>query len=86
MRVLDPATGKVLWEQPAPAGGCTTGGAAQFPDVCSRALPAAASSSPALVEGGGDGKLRAHSARTGEALRGMSTTPVGRVDQSRRVS
>lgn len=66
---IDPATGDVLWEQPSPADGCTTGGAAQYPDICAPALPAAASSSPGLVfEGGGDGKFRAHSARTGNVL------------------
>jgi polyvinyl alcohol dehydrogenase (cytochrome) len=33
---LDPATGHVLWRTPSPADGCTTGGAAAYPDICRR--------------------------------------------------
>ncbi|MFL6121446.1 PQQ-binding-like beta-propeller repeat protein [Actinophytocola sp.] len=63
---VNPADGKVLWQTPNPADGCTTGGAAQYPDLCALANPAAASSSPGLVwEGGVDGKFRAYDSATG---------------------
>jgi polyvinyl alcohol dehydrogenase (cytochrome) len=67
---VNPSDGEVLWQAPAPADGCTTGGAAQFPTAgCDRALPAAASTSPGLVwEGGIDGKFRAYDSRTGRVL------------------
>lgn len=65
---LDPATGKVLWETPAPADGCTTGGAAGEP-ACTRSHGVPVSSSPGVVFlGAGDGKLRAYSASTGAVL------------------
>lgn len=65
---VNPVDGKVLWETPNPADGCTTGGAARFPD-CALAHAPAATSSPGLVwEGANDGKLRAYSSRTGEVL------------------
>ncbi|WP_199537359.1 outer membrane protein assembly factor BamB family protein [Spongiactinospora gelatinilytica] len=66
---LDPATGRLLWKTPNPADGCTTGGAAQYPDVCLLAHTPAVSSTPGLVwEGSTDGKIRAYSAETGEVL------------------
>ncbi|HEY0452319.1 PQQ-binding-like beta-propeller repeat protein [Actinophytocola sp.] len=66
---VEPATGKVLWQTPNPADGCTTGGAARYPDVCSLAHAPAATSSPGLVwEGSNDGKLRAYAADTGRVL------------------
>ncbi|GGT01394.1 PQQ-binding-like beta-propeller repeat protein [Nonomuraea spiralis] len=66
---LDPATGHLLWETPNPADGCTTGGAAQFPNVCRLGHTPAVSSTPGLVwEGSMDGKMRAYSARTGEVV------------------
>ncbi|MEU4422047.1 PQQ-binding-like beta-propeller repeat protein [Actinoplanes sp. NPDC024001] len=66
---LDPATGRVLWETPNPADGCTTGGAAAFPDVCALAHTPAATSTPGLVyEGSNDGKMRIYSSRTGAVL------------------
>ena len=66
---VDPATGKVLWRTPAPADGCTTGGAGQYPGVCAPAHAPAATSSPGLVwEGADDGKLRAYAADTGKVL------------------
>lgn len=65
---VDPADGRVLWQTPNPADGCTTGGAAQYPD-CALAHAPAATSSPGLVwEGANDGKLRAYASRTGEVL------------------
>jgi polyvinyl alcohol dehydrogenase (cytochrome) len=67
---VNPADGEVLWQTPNPADGCTTGGAAQFPDAgCDLAHPAAASTSPGLVwEGGVDGKFRAYDAKNGRVL------------------
>jgi polyvinyl alcohol dehydrogenase (cytochrome) len=66
---LDPATGDQLWQTPNPADGCTTGGAAASPDVCTLAHTPAVSSSPGLVwEGSNDGKMRAYDARTGRVL------------------
>jgi polyvinyl alcohol dehydrogenase (cytochrome) len=66
---LDPATGHVLWETPSPADGCTTGGAAAYPDICQRGFTPAVTTTPGLVwEGGMDGKMRAYSASTGEVL------------------
>ena len=69
LSAVNPADGTVLWQTPSPADGCTTGGAAQYPDMCDRALPAAASSSPGLVwEGGVDGKFRAYDSTNGHVL------------------
>ncbi|MEU4449041.1 PQQ-binding-like beta-propeller repeat protein [Actinosynnema sp. NPDC050801] len=66
---LDPATGDVLWETPNPADGCTTGGAAAHPDICTLAHGPGVTSSPGLVyEGSNDGKLRAYAARDGRVL------------------
>jgi polyvinyl alcohol dehydrogenase (cytochrome) len=66
---LDPATGQVLWQTPNPADGCTTGGAAAFPEVCALAHTPAVTTSPGLVyEGSNDGKMRVYSSRTGAVL------------------
>jgi polyvinyl alcohol dehydrogenase (cytochrome) len=66
---VNPADGRVLWRTPAPADGCTTGGAAQFPGQCYPAQGAASTASPGLVwEGADDGKLRAYASHTGEIL------------------
>lgn len=66
---IDPASGHVIWKSPAPADGCTTGGAAAYPDICQRGFTPAVTSTPGLVwEGGMDGKMRAYSARTGRVL------------------
>ncbi|MDF5751628.1 PQQ-binding-like beta-propeller repeat protein [Spongiactinospora sp. TRM90649] len=66
---LDPATGHLIWQTPNPADGCTTGGAAQFPNVCRLGHTPAVTTTPGLVwEGSTDGKMRAYSARTGEVL------------------
>jgi polyvinyl alcohol dehydrogenase (cytochrome) len=69
MFALDPLTGNVLWQTPNPADGCTTGGAAAHPELCSLAHGPAVTTSPGLVfEGSNDGKLRAYSATTGRVL------------------
>lgn len=66
---LDPATGAVLWQTPNPADGCTTGGAAAFPEYCARALTPTVTTSPGLVyEGSTDGKFRVFSSSTGRVL------------------
>nr|WP_133903282.1 PQQ-binding-like beta-propeller repeat protein [Actinophytocola oryzae] len=67
---VNPADGEVLWQTPNPADGCTTGGAAQYPNAgCDLALPSASSTSPGLVwEGGIDGKFRAYDSRNGRVL------------------
>lgn len=65
---VDPATGDVLWETPAPEDGCSTGGAAGQPG-CARAHGVPVSSSPGVVWlGAQDGKFRAYHARTGKIL------------------
>jgi polyvinyl alcohol dehydrogenase (cytochrome) len=64
---IDPANGHVAWEKANPADGCTTGGAAQYPNICRLGHPTAVTTTPGLVwVGSMDGKLRAYSARTGE--------------------
>ncbi|GAA4525523.1 outer membrane protein assembly factor BamB family protein [Amycolatopsis samaneae] len=66
---VNPANGDVLWRTPNPADGCTTGGAAQYPEVCALAHGPAATSSPGLVwEGSSDGKLRAYDSASGRVL------------------
>ncbi|GGL00844.1 outer membrane protein assembly factor BamB family protein [Mangrovihabitans endophyticus] len=66
---LNPADGRVLWQTPDPADGCTTGGAAAFPEVCTLAHTPAVTTTPGVVyEGSNDGKMRAYSARTGAIL------------------
>ncbi|GAB2831105.1 outer membrane protein assembly factor BamB family protein [Lentzea nigeriaca] len=65
---VDPATGAVLWETPAPADGCSTGGAAGQPG-CAPAHGVPVSSTPGVVWlGAQDGKFRAYDAKTGKIL------------------
>ena len=66
---VNPANGDVLWQTPNPADGCTTGGAAQYPELCALAHAPAAASSPGLVwEGSADGKFRAYDSANGRVL------------------
>ncbi len=67
---LDPATGETLWETAHPADGCTSGGAAKYPDAgCEPAFIAAVSATPGLVyAGSSDGKERILDAKTGEIV------------------
>lgn len=66
---LDPADGHILWRTPAPADGCTTGGAGLTPELCTPAFTPAVTTTPGLVyEGGYDGKFRIYSADTGTQL------------------
>ncbi|MFI6079141.1 PQQ-binding-like beta-propeller repeat protein [Actinoplanes sp. NPDC051343] len=65
---LDPTTGHILWSNPNPSDGCTTGGAAAFPQ-CNLSLAAAVTTSPGLVyEGSIDGKMRIYNSSTGGIL------------------
>jgi polyvinyl alcohol dehydrogenase (cytochrome) len=65
---LDPATGSILWHNPNPADGCTTGGAATT-TTCVLALPAAVTTIPGVAfEGSLDGKLRAYNTSNGTIL------------------
>lgn len=66
---LDPATGHILWSNPNPSDGCTTGGAAAFPTQCNLSLVSAVTSSPGLVyEGSIDGKMRIYNSSTGQIV------------------
>lgn len=66
---LDATNGRIVWEAPHPADGCTTGGAGEFPELCNAIFTPAPSGSPGLIyEGSGDGKFRIFSSRTGEVL------------------
>jgi len=61
---IDPATGKIVWQTPAPRVPCGWGGAR-----CNNAQSAAISVVPGIVFGGGvDGWLRAYAADTGRTL------------------
>ncbi|MFF4411385.1 PQQ-binding-like beta-propeller repeat protein [Streptosporangium sp. NPDC001559] len=66
---INPADGHIIWKTPNPADGCTTGGAAQYPNVCQLGHGPAVTTTPGLVWlGSMDGKMRAYSSRTGEVL------------------
>lgn len=66
---VDPATGRIAWHADHPADGCTTGGAAEFADMCELAFTPAVSATPGLLyEGSADGKFRVFSARNGGKL------------------
>ncbi|GAB3433938.1 PQQ-binding-like beta-propeller repeat protein [Actinophytocola sediminis] len=66
---LDATNGKIVWETPHPEDGCSTGGAAPHPDICSPIFTPAPSGTPGLIyEGSGDGKFRVFSSKTGEIL------------------
>jgi polyvinyl alcohol dehydrogenase (cytochrome) len=69
LNALDPATGRILWRTPHPANGCSTGGAAAYPELCWPAFTPAVTTSPGLVyEGSADGKMRVFSADRGNVL------------------
>ncbi len=66
---LDAATGRIEWRTEHPADGCTTGGAAAYPDQCELAFTPAVSGTPGLIyEGSADGKIRVFSAADGRVL------------------
>lgn len=63
---LNPATGAIVWKNPNPSDGCTTGGAAAFPDNCNLSMISAVSSTNGLVyEGSADGKMRIYRSSDG---------------------
>jgi polyvinyl alcohol dehydrogenase (cytochrome) len=69
LTALDPDTGATLWQQPHPADGCTTGGAAAFPAQCSLGYIQALSTTPGLVyTGSSDGKIRVYGSDAGKLL------------------
>ncbi len=66
---LDAATGRIVWRTDHPANGCSTGGAAAYPDQCELAFTPAVSGTPGLIyEGSADGKVRVFSAEDGRVL------------------
>jgi polyvinyl alcohol dehydrogenase (cytochrome) len=74
LTALDPATGKILWQTPAPAADCHYGGHKPN-EGCIRAQSQAPSAMPGVVFAGAmDGWLRAYDAATGKIIWADSTT------------
>jgi polyvinyl alcohol dehydrogenase (cytochrome) len=72
---LDPATGKIVWSQPAPKAPCVYAADKGQPSRCARAQSAAPAIIPGVVfEGGLDGWFRAYDAATGRIVWEYSTT------------
>lgn len=75
---LDPATGRVLWQTPAPKAPCVYAGDRSkdyAKGACIRAQSAAASTMPGVVfSGTTDGWFRAYDAKTGKIIWEHSTT------------
>ncbi len=72
---LDPATGKIVWQTPAPDAPCHYAADKDKPSRCAKAQPAAPAILPGLVfEGGLDGWIRAYDSRSGKILWEDSTT------------
>lgn len=66
---IDARNGRIVWERPHAADGCSTGGAAQFAELCMPIYTPAPSGSPGLIyEGSADGKFRIFSSRSGREL------------------
>jgi polyvinyl alcohol dehydrogenase (cytochrome) len=78
LSALDPETGKILWQTPAPEAPCHYHGNRSLdflPGVCFRAQSAAPSAMPGVVFSGTlDGWFRAYDAATGKILWAFSTT------------
>ena len=78
LTALDPATGRTLWQTPAPVADCHYRGNRShdfLPGVCFRAQSAAPSAMPGVVFSGTlDGWFRAYDAATGKILWAYSTT------------
>ena len=78
LSALDPATGRLLWQTPAPEADCHYRGDRShdfLPGVCFRAQSAAPSAMPGVVFSGTlDGWFRAYDAATGTILWAFSTT------------
>lgn len=72
---LDPATGKILWEAPAPKAPCVYAADKGKPSACARAQSAAPAIMPGVVfEGALDGWFRAYDSKTGKIIWEHSTT------------
>lgn len=77
LTALDPATGRIVWQTPAPVAPCHYHVALRelAPGTCIRAQSAAPSAMPGVVFSGTlDGWLRAYEAATGKVLWAFSTT------------
>jgi len=78
LTALDPATGRILWQTPAPEADCHYRGDRShdfLPGVCFRAQSAAPSVMPGVVFSGTlDGWFRAYDAATGKIVWAFSTT------------
>jgi polyvinyl alcohol dehydrogenase (cytochrome) len=78
LSALDPATGKILWQTPAPEADCHYRGDRShdfLPGVCFRAQSAAPAAMPGVVFSGTlDGWFRAYDAASGKILWAYSTT------------
>lgn len=78
LSALDPFTGKIIWQTPAPDAPCHYAGDRSkdyVPGVCIRAQSAAPAVMPGVVFSGTlDGWIRAYDARTGNIIWAFSTT------------
>jgi polyvinyl alcohol dehydrogenase (cytochrome) len=78
LSALDPATGRVLWQTPAPEADCHYRGDRShdfLPSVCFRSQSAAPAAMPGVVFSGTlDGWFRGYDAATGKILWAFSTT------------
>lgn len=78
LSALDPATGKILWQTPAPVADCHYHGDRSrdfLPGVCFRSQSAAPSAMPGVVFSGTlDGWFRAYDAASGKILWAFSST------------
>ncbi|MGO9933002.1 MAG: PQQ-binding-like beta-propeller repeat protein [Steroidobacteraceae bacterium] len=72
---LDPATGRIVWQTPAPVAPCHYAADKDKPSVCVRAQSAAPGAMPGIVFSGTlDGWFRAYDAKTGKIVWEYSTT------------
>ena len=75
MYALDPNSGRILWEHPAPDAPCHYATDNDKSSVCVRAQSAAPGAMPgAVFEGGLDGWFRAYDSRNGNIVWEYSTT------------
>src|SRR5271168_1673723 len=72
---LDPLTGRIVWESPAPVAACHYAADKDKPSTCVRAQSAAPGAMPGIVFSGTmDGWFRAYDAKTGKIVWEYSTT------------
>jgi polyvinyl alcohol dehydrogenase (cytochrome) len=75
LSALDPATGRIVWQTPAPKAPCHYASDKDRPSRCARAQSAAPAIIPGIVfEGALDGWFRAYDSRTGKIVWEDSTT------------